>query len=55
MKKIYITPQTEIFDIEATGIMAGSPPSTIVDPTIENSREIYNELWETMKVEELNN
>lgn len=46
MKKIYMTPQTEILDIETTDIMAGSPPSTIDDPTIENSREIYDELWD---------
>ena len=39
MKKKYMTPQTEIFDIETNDVLAGSPPAKIDDPEIQGSRE----------------
>ena len=44
-KKKYMTPQTEILDIETNDVLAGSPPSEITDPTIGESRELYDALW----------
>ena len=49
MKKIYLTPMTETLDMETTDVMAGSPPATIDDPTIGNSREIYDALWDDIE------
>ena len=44
-KKKYMTPQTETFDIETNDVLAGSPPAEITDPTIGESRELYDALW----------
>lgn len=38
-KKIYMTPQTEMFDTEVNDLLAGSPSAVIEDPKIEGSRE----------------
>ena len=46
MKKIYMTPLTEILDMETTDALAASQPSAeIEDPTIDGSRELYDALW----------
>ena len=46
MKKSYMTPLTEILELEATDALAASQPSAeIEDPTIDGSRELYDALW----------